>query len=186
MTAACAAPIPEDTIVDYWSGGLSRSDADAVEDHVFTCAACAARLDAVASLARGIASLARRGRVSGIISRATLNHLQRDGVRVRVYSLLPGDVVPCAVFPDDDLVVTSMRGDFTGVDAVTLSVTGSTPLAGVVLADVPVSAAEGELLWAMPGSLIRQMPTSRVVLTVTAARANGPWVGEYVLDHSAL
>jgi hypothetical protein len=93
-------------------------------------------------------------------------------------------VVPCAVFPDDDLVVTSMRGDFDGVDAVTLSVTGS-PLSGVVLDDVPVSAAEGELLWATPGLLIRQMPTSRVTLTVTAGRANGRQIGQYVLDHTA-
>jgi hypothetical protein len=58
-------------------------------------------------------------------------------------------------------------------------------MSGVVLDDVPVSAAEGELLWATPGSLIRQMPTSRVTLTVTAGRANGRRIGEYVLDHTA-
>jgi hypothetical protein len=49
-----------------------------------------------------------------------------------------------------------------------------------------VSAAEGELLWATPASLIRQMPTSRVVLTVTAGPAHGRRIGEYVLDHTAL
>jgi hypothetical protein len=185
MTAACVIPIADDTMVDYWSGGLTPQQSEAIEEHVFGCAACASRLEAVASLAAGITSLARHGRFSGIISRATLNQLQRDGVRVRVYSLSPGDVVPCAVFPDDDLVVTSMRGDFAGVDAVTLSVTGSTPLSAVVLDDVPVSAAEGELLWATPGSLIRQLPTSRVMLTLTEGRANGRRIGEYVLDHTA-
>ena len=186
MTAVCLTPIADETIVDYWSGGLPTPQSEALEEHVFSCAACAARLEAVASMAAGITSLARRGRVSGIISRATLNQLQRDGVRVRVYSLLPGDVVPCAVFPDDDLVVTSMRGDFAGVEAVTLSITGSTPMSGAVLDDVPVSAVEGELLWATPGSLIRQMPTSRLTLTVTAGRANGRRIGEYVLDHTAV
>jgi hypothetical protein len=185
MTAACVPPIADETMVDYWSGGLSVQQAEALEEHVFSCALCAARLEAVAALADGITSLARQGRFSGIISRATLNQLQRDGVRVRVYSLFPGNVVPCAVFPDDDLVVTSMRGDFDGVDAVTLSVTGSTPLSGVVLEDVPVSAADGELLWAAPGLLIRQMRTSRVTLTVTAGRADGRRIGEYVLDHTA-
>lgn len=185
MTVACINPVADETLVDYWSGGLPLPQAEAIEEHIFTCAACAARLDAVASMAAGITSLARRGRISGIISRSTLNQLQHDGVRVRVYSLLPGDVVPCAVFPDDDLVVTSMRGDFAGVDAVTLSVTGTTPLSGLVLDDVPVSVAEGELLWATPGSLIRQMPTSRVTLTVTAGHATGRRIGEYVLDHTA-
>lgn len=184
MTAACVTPIADETMVDYWSGGLPPQQSEAIEEHVFSCAACAVRLEAVASMAAGITSLARQGRVSGIISRATLNQLQRDGVRVRVYSLRPGDVVPCAIFPHDDLVVVSLRGDFAGADAVTISVTGSTP-SGVVLEDVPVPPAEGELLWATPGSLIRQIPTSRVTLTVTAGGANGRRISEYVLDHTA-
>jgi len=182
MTATCLNQIADETAVDYWSGALSAAQSDAVEEHVFRCAACAARVEAVASMANGITALARQGRVSGIIARATLNQLQRDGVRVRIYAVAPGDVVPCAVFPDDDLVVTSIRGDFAGIEAVTLSVTGSAPMAGLVLNDVPVSAAEGELLWATPGALIRQMPTSRVTLTVTAG---GRRIGEYVLDHTA-
>jgi hypothetical protein len=185
MSAACVTPIADETMVDYWSGGLPPQQSEAIEEHVFDCASCTARLEAVAAMAAGITSLARQGRVSGIISRATLNQLQRDSVRVRVYSLFPGDVVPCAVFPDDDLVVTAMRGDFDGVEAVTLSVTGSTPLSGVVLDDVPVSAPEGELLWATSAALIRQMPTSRVTLTVTAGRADRRRIGEYVLDHTA-
>jgi hypothetical protein len=182
MMPVCPDPIADETLVDYWSGGLPASSSEPIEEHIFNCAACADRLEWVASLATGITALARQGRLSGIIARATLNQLQREGVRVRVYSLTPGDVVPCAVFPDDDLVVTSIRGDFAGVEGVTLSVTGSTPLAGLVLEDVPVSAAEGELLWAAPGALIRQMPTSRVTLTVSGG---GRLIGEYVLDHTA-
>jgi hypothetical protein len=183
VTATCAAPIADETMVDYWSGGLPDQQDAAIEEHVFRCAACAARLDAVAAMANGITSLARQGRISGIISRGTLNRLQRDGVRVRVYSLSPGDVVPCAVFADDDLVVTSLRGNFEGVEAVTISVIGSAPLSGTVLEDVPVTATEGELLWAAPGSLIRQLPTSRVTFVVTAGSANGRKISEYVLDH---
>lgn len=185
MTARCTTPITDGTLVDYWSRDLPPEQAEAVEEHVFSCAACAARLEAVASMGAGITALVRQGRFSGIISRATLNQLQRNGVRVRVYSLMPGDVVPCAVFPDDDVVVTAMRGDFSGVDAVTLSVSGSTPMSGVVLDDVPVSATEGELLWATPGALIRQMPSSRVTLTVSAGTGNGRPIGEYVLEHTA-
>ena len=182
MTRACMDPIPDETLVDYWSDALPAAHSEAIEEHVFSCAACAARLESVASLGAGITALARQGRISGIIARATLNQLQRDGVRVRIYSVAPGDVVPCAIFPGDDLVVTSIRGDFAGIETVTLSVTGSAPMSAVVLPDVPVSAAEGELLWATPGSLIRQMPTSRVTLTVTAG---GQRIGEYVLDHTA-
>jgi hypothetical protein len=185
MTTGCASAIADETMVDYWSGGLTVQQSDAIEEHIFSCAACATRLDAVAAMAGSITSLARQGRISGIISRGTLNRLQRDGVRLRIYSLAPGDVVPCAVFADDDLVVTALRGNFAGIDAVTLSVTGLAPLPDVVLEDVPVTAAEGELLWAAPGSLIRKMPTSRVTFTLTAGRASGPNISEYVLDHTA-
>ena len=182
----CRTPIADDTMVDYWSGGLPEQQSEALEEHVFACSVCAARLEAVASLAGAVKSLVRQGRIAGIISRAALNQLQRDGVRVRLYSVLPGDVVPCAVFPDDDVVVTALRGDFSGVDAVTISLSGRAPLSNMVMEDVPVSAVEGEVLWAAPGSLIRRMPTSRLTLTVTAGGANGRRIGEYVLDHSAV
>ena len=185
MTAPCGQPVADEILLDYWTGGLSAAQSDALEEHVFSCAACTARLEGVAAMGTAVTSLARQGRLSGIIPRATLNQLQHDGVRVRLYSLLPGDVVPCAVFPDDHLVVTSLRADFTGIEAVTVSVTGSTPISGLVLEDVPVSAAEGELLWATPGSLIREMPTSRVVLTLSAGRSDGRRIAEYVLDHTA-
>ena len=51
--------------------------------------------------------------------------------------------------------------------------------------DAAFTPTEGELLWATPGSLIRQMPTSRVTLTVNVRRANGRRIGEYALDHTA-
>jgi hypothetical protein len=185
MTGPCVAPIEDETMVQYWSGDLPDQQSDAVEDHVFSCASCAARLETVASLAASVASLARQGRISGIVSRQLLNQLQHDGVRVRIYSLVPGDVVPCAVFPDDDLVVTSLRANFTGVDAVTVTITGTAPLSRVVLDDVPVSPAEGELLWATPGALVRQLPTSRVTLTMTEGSSNGRRLAEYMLEHTA-
>jgi hypothetical protein len=187
MTVRCAAPIEDALLVDYWIRSLPESASEAIEDHVFTCTACAARLEALVSMASTVASLVRQGRFAGMISRATLNQLQHDGLRARIYSLSPGDTVPCAVFPEDDLVVTALRGDFTGIDAVTVVVAAPVegPLSKVVLDDVPVMAAQGELLWAAPASVIRQMPTSRVTLTVSVGSASGRRIGEYVLDHGA-
>jgi hypothetical protein len=94
---------------------------DRVEEHLFACGECSARLHRLAAFGPGLATLVRQGRVSGIVSRALLNRMQRDGIHVRMYSLVPGETVPCAVFPGDDLVVAALRADFSGVDAVTLS-----------------------------------------------------------------
>ena len=121
----CSAPIADDTLLDYWVRDVTASDeTDPIEEHLYACGDCSARLHQMASLGAGLAALVRLGRVTGIMSRSLLNRLQRDGVHVRLYSLSPGETVPCAVFPGDDLVVTALRADFSAADAVTLSVMG--------------------------------------------------------------
>ena len=74
----------------------------------------------MSSLGAGLAALARRGHVAGVVSRALLNRIQRDGVQVRLYSLSPGERVPCAAFPGDDLLVLALRADFSRSEAVTV------------------------------------------------------------------
>jgi hypothetical protein len=185
MTDRCATPISDETLLEYWAGELASDEADRIEAHLFACGDCAKRLEAVASIGTGLASLVRRGRVSGIVSRALVNRMQRDGVYVRQYALASGETVPCTVFPGDDLVVASLRADFSGVQAVTLSVTGpdSSPMSE--LDDVPVSRSEGEVLWALPGAVVRQMPSTRLQLTLTSTGAMPAVLGEYVLEHTA-
>jgi hypothetical protein len=120
-----------------------------VEAHLFACGDCSARLNQIAALGAGLTALVRQGRVSGIVSRAILNRLQRDGAHVRMFWLAPGETVPCAVFPGDDVIVTALRADFSGVDSVTLSVTGPDDLPFGRCDDVGVGAA-GEVLWPIP------------------------------------
>ena len=91
MTPRCDAPVSDADLLDYWIQAMPEMDAGQIEEHLFSCGECTARLDAMASLGAGLASLARLGRVSGIVSRALLNRLQRDGVHVRMYSASPGE-----------------------------------------------------------------------------------------------
>jgi hypothetical protein len=111
--------------------------------------------------------------------------MQRDGVHVRMYSLAPGETVPCAVFPGDDLVVAALRADFSGVEAVTLSVTGPEGSPFGETGDVSVSGPDAEVFWATPASVVRQMPSMRLELTLASAGAARTELGKYVLDHSA-
>ncbi len=186
MMPRCQAPIPDGTLLDYWARDLADGDeTDRVEEHLFACGDCSARLHRLAALGPGLATLVRQGRVSGIVSRALLNRMQRDGIHVRMYSLVPGETVPCAVFPGDDLVVAALRADFSGVDAVTLSVTGLEDSPSGEIDDVPVSRPDGEVLWATPAAVVRQMPSTRLQLTLASAGATRAELGRYVLDHSA-
>jgi hypothetical protein len=186
MKIECDVPIGDEFLLDYWSGDLTGQETDRLEEHVFECGDCASRLEEMASLGTGIARLAREGRISGIISRTLLNRMQRDGVHVRFYSLLPGETVPCAAFPGDDLVVVSMRANLEGVQTVILSVRGLGDAPFGDVEEVPVFRMDGEVLWATPGMLVRNMPSTRLRLTLLSTGSSGSVLGEYVLDYSAL
>ena len=182
----CSHPFPDATLLDYWAHDLvDGHETDRIEEHLFACGDCSVRLLQIASLGTGLATLARQGRVTGIVSRALLNRMQRDGVHVRLYSLSPGETVPCSVFPGDDVLVAALRADFTGVEAVTLSVTGPGHSPIVEADDVPVSGLAGEVLWALPAAVVRRMPSMRLQLTLASAGATRAEVGSYVLDHAA-
>jgi hypothetical protein len=186
MMPPCHASISDAMLLDYWAGDLRDGDEiNGVEAHLFACGDCSARLYEMAALGAGLATLARQGRVSGIVSRAVLNRLQRDGARVRMYWLAPGETVPCAVYPGDDVVVTALRADFSGVETVALVVTGPDDSPFGRFDDVPVSGARGEVLWANPAALLNQMPSMRLQLTLTSTGAAPVELGRYVLEHSA-
>ena len=183
--AACQAPIPEATLLDYWSRDLAGAESERLEEHLFGCGDCSERLNQLAAIGTGLMSLVRQGRLSGIVSRALLNRLQRDGVRVRMYSLLPGETVACAVFPGDDLVVTSLRADFTSVHAVTLSVTGAGGTSIAHFDDVPLPGPGGEVLYVTPAAAVHEMPSIRLQLTLSSAGDATVELGRYTLEHSA-
>lgn len=183
MTPVCASPIADERLIDYWADDLPAGDASTLEEHLFSCADCSARLEGVASVGGGVAALARQGRVVGIISRALLNRLQRDGVRVRQYTLDPGETVPCAVFPGDEVVVTSLHANLAGVRAVSLRVTGAGDAPVGAIDDIPVAAASTGVLWATPGALVRSMPSQQLRLTLRSADDAGV-LGEYILEHT--
>jgi hypothetical protein len=186
MMAGCKAPIPEGPLLDYWARDLADGDeTDRIEGHLFACGDCSARLHHLAALGIGVATLVREGRVSGIVSRAILNRLQRDGLHVRMFSLLPGETVACAVFPGDDLVVTALRADFSGVEAVTLSVTGPGDSPIAQFEDVPVPGPGGDVLWVTPAIVVNEMPSMRLQLTLASADAARGELGRYALEHTA-
>lgn len=185
MTPICAAPLSDGRLLEYWVRDPGDAlEADRVEEHLFSCGACAARLHSLVSLADGLSTLVRQGRVSGIVSRAMLNRMQRDGLTVRMYSLEPGDTVPCCVYPADDVVVTALRADLSSVEAVTLSVaTGDTHLER--FENVPVSGPAGEVLWATPAAVVRRFPSMRLQLILSSAVDTRAELGRYILEHSA-
>ena len=184
--SGCASPISDGTLLDYWAGDLADPHLpDRIEEHLFACVDCSARLHVLAALGTGLATLVRQGRVSGIVSRGLLNRMQRDGLHIRMFSLAPGETVPCCVFPGDDLIVTALRADLSAVESVTLSVTGPGDSSFSQLPNVPVFSPDGEVLWATPAAVVRRLPSVRLHLTLASGGETRTELGRYVLEHSS-
>ena len=184
--ATCNEPVSERMLLDYWVNDLpDETERDRIETHLFACGDCSARLEQLAALGTAVATLAREGRIPGIVSRTVLNRLQRDGARVRMFSLEPGETVPCAIFPGDDLVVASLRADFSGVDAVTVSVTGAGGSLFAQFEDVPAPGPGGEVLWATSATVVREMPSMRLEISLVSCGDTRTELGRYVLEHQS-
>ena len=182
MTARCEQPALAH-LTDYAVGELTADEAAAIEDHLFTCAACGARAAELEALARAIGPAFRLGAVGGFVTDEVLNRLAREGLRIRSYILTPGAVVPCAVWDGDELMAVRMRADCAGVTEVTLSqrVGGEE----VIRATAPLTGgSQGEIIYAIPAAWVRELPAVEVQVLLTA-NAGGVerTLGRYTLAH---
>ena len=183
MTAAGCLRISLADLDDYAAGELAGVEAAALEDHLFACEACAARAAELDALVCGIKAAVRSGEVDGFMTEAILNRLSREGVRVRSFTLTPGDVVLCAVWEGDELMALRLRGDFGKATNVTLV----QRQAGTEVRRISASLAPGardEVIVATSASRVRPLPVVELQLDL-ASTVNGEErvVGRYTLVH---
>jgi hypothetical protein len=180
----CPAPIAFTDVVDYWAGDLTRAEEDRIEQHMFTCTECARELAAAQALAHAVAAVTREGRFHSVVTDAMLNRLAADGMRIRMFTLDGSGVVPCAVWADDDLVVSRIRADFADVDSVTIVTRQASGDEISRLSDVAVRPGQREILNAFSAAHLRKLPATRVRVTVTAPTGSGErTIAEYELEH---
>jgi anti-sigma factor RsiW len=169
-------------LTDYAAGELPEAEGTALEDHLFSCADCAARAAEFDALVRSTRTAIRSAEVGGFVTDAVLNQLAREGVRVRSFVLAPGSIVPCAVWDDDELMALRLRADFSDADEITLShrVAG----AEVRRTTGHTAAKQGEIIFAVPAAAVRQLPVVEVDLVLTARRdGEDRQIGRYTLLH---
>jgi hypothetical protein len=172
-------------LADYWTSDITPGDAEQIETHVFDCERCARMLAEADRLRTGIGALARSGNIQAFVTDAVLNRMARDGVRVRYYALSPGESVRCAVWSDDDVLVTRLRGNFAGVESIDAEMRLESGEEWAHTTDIPVPAGATELVMALPASLVRTAPKipMRLTLRSSAASPNEQALAEYVFDH---
>jgi anti-sigma factor RsiW len=169
---------------DYAAGEAVDGDAlDALEAHLFSCPECAARAAEFDALVSATTAAAASAQIGGFVTDAVLNRLARDGVRVRSYALSPGARVPCAVWDDDELMALRLRADLAGVTEITLSQwLGGTEV--IRTTGEITGGVQGEVTYAVPAALIRQLPAAEVEIRLSAKSGGEERaIGSYTLVH---
>jgi len=170
---------------DYWTADVSPDDMERIEGHVFSCNACTELLADVDRLRRSIGDVARTGGFQAFVTDSLLNQLARDGVRMRTYAMDAGGSVQCAVWDDDEILVTRLRGDFGDVSAIDATLRLDTGEEWGRASDVPIREGSRELIMALPAALVRHAPEVpiRLILRASSAPPDAASLAEYTFDH---
>jgi hypothetical protein len=172
-------------LVDYWTGDLTGTDAERVEAHLFDCAECAHYLEEVAAIGSAVRGGMRGAQFQSIVTDSVLNALSRDGLRIRTYTPEPGKTIPCAVWPSDDLIVTRLRADFTGVEQLELLLVRGDGVELSRIKDIPVRDSTREIVDAVPAARLRELPACHLRLVLSGLRQGRQQViAEYGLEHA--
>ena len=185
MTTQPVACLSIGELSDYWTTDISLDEIEHIEAHVFECSACTQLLADADLLRRGIGDVARTGGFQAFVTDSLLNQFARDGVRVRTYAMDAGGSVQCAVWDDDDVLVTRLRADFSGVTAIDAVLRLETGEEWGRTSDVPVPAGSHELIMALPAEFVRRAPEVpiRLSLRSTSASPGDAPLAEYTFDH---
>lgn len=132
----------------------------------------------------GLGTLALAGGFQAFVTDGLLNRLARDGVRVRPYSLDPGETIRCSAWSDDEVLVARLRADFKGIPAVDAEMRLATGEQWGRSTDVPVREGATELVLALPAMRVRSAPEGPMRLTLRASGSPaGTIIAEYIFDH---
>lgn len=160
-------------------GELSGDEELAVEEHVVSCGACAARYASFVRLGPALAALVRDGAAAMPITRSLVERLDAEGLVSRRYVLAPGAMVPCGVGPADVYSLVVLDADLTGATRIDL-IRGADRLA-----DVPYDPT-GHVYLLTPSRIVRTFPTMKLPLRLIAVDGvSERALGDYTLDHTA-
>lgn len=182
---ACAAPLDERTLLEYWLDELPEDAEAAIDEHLLGCGHCSARLAGLVALGGALKDVYRRGQAHAFVSEAFVRRLAGQGLRVREYRLPRNGSVDCTVAPEDDLVVSYLEAPLENVKRVDV-VIHPPGLPAEVQQDVPFDPASGEVVMSANVPQLRAMPSHRLRLELVAVDDQGRRVlGEYTFNHSA-
>jgi hypothetical protein len=183
---SCANPLAAATLTDYWIAALPNSEEEAIEEHLFACDECGARLREVIALAEGIRSLARQGSLLMVVSGAFLKRIAEEGLRVREYAPANGGGIACTVTAEDDFLIGRLAADLREAARVDLSLCDERGVEKMRLADIPFSSESPEVAFQQPIAYAKAAPSETMIARLIAfdERGGERRVGEFTFNHT--
>lgn len=180
--AACTTP-PQD-LLSYWLGELDAARELRLEEHLFACADCTARLRAIVDLGAAIRRETLRGDFGYVVPEPLMRRMKQAGLRVREYTLEPGGSVDCTVTRDDDLVASYLHAPLRDVRRLDVLIDNSA--AGKQrLNDVAFDPAAGRLALVPSVSFLRTLGHAQQrVWLVAVDGADERVIADYTFNHS--
>src|ERR1051325_319000 len=174
----CSNPIDAAVLADYWLAALSGPEEEAVEEHLFECDRCGARLREVIALAEGIQDLARRGCLRMVVSDGFVQRAAAQGLRVRQYAPPPGGSGECTLTADDDLLIARLAANLSGARRVDLCICDERGVELRRLPDIPMYCGASHVLYQESMTFAQAAPTSTLIMRLMGFDETG---GESVL-----
>lgn len=184
--ATCSNPIEATVLADYWLAALPEAEEEAVEQHLFACDECGARLQEVIALADGLRNLAREGSLRMVVSDKFLRRAAEEGLHVREYAPPRGGGVQCTVTAEDDILIGRLAADLKGSNRVDLSICDERGAEQLRLRDLPVNPDAGSVSYQESITFLKAAPTSTLIIRLLNVDEAGDekLLGEYTFNHT--
>lgn len=180
----CTTPIGLSALIEYWLGELDEVAEARIDEHLFGCQECGAKLDEIIALAGGVRTAFGQGAIQAFITDAFVKRLAEQKVRLREYRVPRNGSVNCSVAPEDEVVVARLEAALEGVTRLDAhSYFGDAQ--PEVFRDIPFDPASGEVVLMPRLAQLRAAPSHVYRVSLVAVDANGERVvGGYTLNHT--
>jgi hypothetical protein len=183
---SCSTPIDAAVLADYWLAALAKPEEGAVEEHLFTCDECGARLRELIALAEGVHQLAREGSLSMVVSDAFLKRATEEGLRIREYAPPPGGSIQCTVTAEDDFLIGRLAANLSAAKRVDLCLCDARGVEQLRRPDIPFHPEAGGVVFQQSITYAKAAPSETMIVRLVIPDEVGAerLLGEYMFNHT--
>lgn len=171
-------PIPHEMLVRYWAGDVSDEETDAVDEHVFGCAACFEASSRVAGLARAMAAA-----IPPVALARDIAFASAQGVHHATNDVRPGVATETWLPGGTQLLVHRLLGDLEDVENISVDIVSLDGSPLLSFGDVPFEPSAGAVLIACQRHFVERLPPDVDIVVRRKHRTGRESVDTYTVLH---